>query len=92
MFMGNLDYLLKNAEIEEVIFNVSDEKIECELSGYLSKRSEGIERFGCSDCNCESHLYYFKTKKEAIEQVKNAYDSIAMNYYNLNYFKKEFRK
>lgn len=28
----------------------------------------------------ESHLYYFNRKKEAIEQVKNAYDSIAMEY------------
>ena len=36
--------------------------------------------FGCSDCECESHLYYFKNRKEAIENVKAAYDSIAMPY------------
>ncbi|MGX8694226.1 MAG: GIY-YIG nuclease family protein [Methanobrevibacter sp.] len=78
----HIDYMLKNdnAEISEVIYNVSDKKIECMLSQQISQKSEGIENFGCSDCNCESHLYYFKTKKEAIECVKNAYDSIAMDY------------
>ena len=78
----HIDYMLKNdnAEISEVIYNVSDKKIECMLSQLISQKSEGIENFGCSDCNCESHLYYFKTKKEAIECVKNAYDSIAMDY------------
>ena len=78
----HIDYLLKNgnAEISDVIYNVSDEKIECELSEEISAKSEGITGFGCSDCNCESHLYYLKNRKEAIECVENAYDSIAMEY------------
>ncbi|WP_405303451.1 DUF123 domain-containing protein [Methanobrevibacter sp.] len=78
----HIDYLLKNenAEISEVMYNASDKKIECTLSQLISQKSEGITGFGCSDCNCESHLYYFKNKKEAIECVKNAYDSIAMDY------------
>ena len=78
----HIDYLLKNrnAGISEVIYNVSGKKIECDLSREISAKSEGITGFGCSDCNCESHLYYFKNRNEAIEQVKNAYDSIAMDY------------
>lgn len=78
----HIDHILKNknAEIVEVIYNVSDEKIECELSKLISQKSEGIENFGCSDCPCKSHLYYFKNRKEAIEYVKSAYDSIAMEY------------
>ena len=39
-----------------------------------------ISGFGCSDCNCESHLYYFKNKKKAIEEVINAYNSIACDF------------
>ena len=74
----HIDYLLKNAEITDVIYNESDEKIECELSQFLAERADGTQGFGCSDCNCESHLYYFENRKEAIENVKNAYDSIAM--------------
>ena len=78
----HIDYLLKNgnSEVIEVICNVSEEKIECELSQLISQKNEGVASFGCSDCQCESHLYYFENRKEAIECVKNAYDSIAMEY------------
>ena len=77
----HVDYLLndENSSIIDIIYNES-KKVECELSQYLSTKSNGVKDFGCSDCDCESHLYYFKDKKEAIEQIKNAYDSIAMEY------------
>lgn len=74
----HIDYFLKESEITDVIYNESERKIECELSKNLCEKSSGIKDFGCSDCNCESHLYYFKNRKEAIENVLNAYDSIAM--------------
>ncbi|WP_407411289.1 GIY-YIG nuclease family protein [Methanobrevibacter sp.] len=76
----HVDYLLKKAEISDVIYNQSKRKIECDLSRYISKQAEGIKDFGCSDCECESHLYYFKTKKEAVECVEKAYNSINMEY------------
>lgn len=78
----HIDYLLKNknAKIVEIIYNTSTKKIECNLSQYITTKTNNIKNFGCSDCACESHLYYFKNRKEAIEQVKNAYDSIAMEY------------
>lgn len=76
----HIDYLLKYSKITDVIINESDKKVECELSEYLASKACGIKDFGCSDCECESHLYYFKTKKEAIECVMDAYDSIAMDW------------
>ena len=45
----HIDYLLKESEIEEIIFNESTEKIECELSQYISNNAKGIKNFGCSD-------------------------------------------
>ena len=75
----HIDYLLKKSEITDIIFN-ENKKVECDLSQYMSTKTTGVEDFGCSDCDCESHLYYFKNKKEAIECVKNAYDSIDMDY------------
>jgi Uri superfamily endonuclease len=72
----HIDYLLKYAQIEEVIYN-DGKKVECDLSQQLAKNNEFIRDFGCSDCRCESHLYYFKNKKEAIEEVVDAYNAIA---------------
>lgn len=76
----HVDYLLENTKITDVIYNDSGKKIECELSQCLSSKAIGVKGFGCSDCLCESHLYYFKNRNEAIECVKYAYDSIAMEY------------
>lgn len=72
----HIDYLLKSNEIIEVIYNL-DKKVECDISQQLARSNTFIKDFGCSDCDCESHLYYFKSKKEAIEEVKNVYNSIA---------------
>ena len=47
---------------------------------FLETKTEGVKNFGCSDCDCESHLYYFKNRNEAIESVQNAYKSIAMDF------------
>ncbi|MBQ6629851.1 MAG: GIY-YIG nuclease family protein [Methanobrevibacter sp.] len=75
----HIDYLLKEAEITEIIYN-ENKKVECELSQYLSTKTGGVKDFGCSDCDCKSHLYYFKNRNEAIEHVENAYKSIAMEF------------
>lgn len=72
----HVDYLLKHVKIIEVIYNL-DKKVECELALKLSEKNEYIQDFGCSDCNCESHLFYFKNRKEAIENVVDTYNSIA---------------
>ena len=76
----HIDYLLKDCEITNVIYNISTEKIECELSHYLESKTDSIKDFGCSDCACKSHLFYFKDRKEAIDNVTDAYNSIAMEY------------
>ena len=75
----HVDYLLKddNCKIIDIVYNI-DKKVECDISQHLKTHAVGIKNFGCSDCNCESHLYYFKNRSEAIEHVKNAYDSIAI--------------
>ena len=78
----HIDYLLKKAEITCIIYN-ENKKVECELSQFLKTKTDGVKNFGCSDCECESHLYYFKNRNDAIESVENAYKSIAIvNVYN----------
>lgn len=58
----HIDYLLKspNCHIRDILFNISDKKIECDLAEIISKDGEEIPGFGCSDCSCSSHLIYFR--------------------------------
>lgn len=80
----HIDYLLmnKNAQLNEVIYTYSSEKIECDISNEINKKSDGyIELFGCSDCNCKSHLYYFNSYEKAIKNSMNSYKKIGYKPY-----------
>lgn len=89
----HIDYLLKseNSQIRDVLFNISDERIECDLATEIAEDGEGIPKFGCSDCNCNSHLIYFKRKKDAINSIEKAYNDLNIKYHNLKYFKKNLK-
>ena len=89
----HIDYLLKSPDchIRDILFNISDKKIECDLAEIISKDGEEIQGFGCSDCSCSSHLIYFKRKKDALASTRNAYDKIDKDYHNLSYLKKNIK-
>ena len=74
----HIDYLLKSPDchIRDILFNISEERIECDLAESISKDGEEIPGFGCSDCSCSSHLIYFKRKRDALASTRNAYDKI----------------
>jgi len=56
----HIDYLTTQAdEMYAIILPISI-KIECLLAKILSMHFEPIDKFGCSDCNCRSHLFYIK--------------------------------
>ncbi len=80
----HIDYLLKESEITDIIYAETTKKLECNLSNCLSRQTYGITDFGCTDCDCKSHLYYFKNKNDAIENVEEAYNSIALDW---NFFR-----
>jgi len=55
----HIDYLLREpaAKIVRVYIGEGDEKRECLYAGRVAEHGEPVERFGCSDCRCVSHLY-----------------------------------
>lgn len=56
----HIDYL--NPAVKEVWVSAHGERLEHEWAGSLGKiASDKIPGFGCSDCSCESHLFYFKS-------------------------------
>ncbi|MEM5778370.1 MAG: GIY-YIG nuclease family protein [Candidatus Aenigmatarchaeota archaeon] len=67
----HIDYFLKEAKIVKIkIFE--NFKDECALSKKIEKISDNlIKGFGCSDCKCLSHLYYFaKNPWEKLQKIK----------------------
>jgi Uri superfamily endonuclease len=55
----HIDYLLNNnaAKIIKVFYKKAKKPEECKTAKTISKKSEPIHGFGCSDCNCKSHLF-----------------------------------
>ena len=60
----HIDYLRKEVEIVNIFVFPSRKKIECGVARKILKKADSfIPKFGSSDCNCKSHLFYFKDKK-----------------------------
>jgi Uri superfamily endonuclease len=84
----HVDYLLmnKNAEVVDVVFAVSDDRWECSIASEISKNGEGVPKFGCSDCKCPSHLFYFNDLKPD-EICSNSFKKLKLEPENLETLK-----
>ncbi len=71
----HIDYLLnsQNSKVEDIIFERSDKKWECVIAKEIAEHGEPLDKFGCSDCKCQSHLFCFKNKDAAESACINAF-------------------
>ena len=55
----HIDYLLDNSatKIIKVFYKEAAKPEECKTAESLSRKNKPIAGFGCSDCNCKSHLF-----------------------------------
>jgi Uri superfamily endonuclease len=55
----HIDYLLGNkfTKIVDTFYKKSGKSEECRIANKLSKTELPVLKFGCSDCNCKSHLF-----------------------------------
>lgn len=77
----HIDYFLahKNAEILDVVFTVSDAKWECKIAEGIADKGVGIKNFGCSDCKCHSHLFFFEEFIDSKNSCLNAFEELNLN-------------
>ncbi|MCZ7401540.1 MAG: GIY-YIG nuclease family protein [Candidatus Methanoperedens sp.] len=54
----HIDFLLPHSELICAVFSPTEEALECVVAKILSEYCEGLQDFGCSDCQCESHLFF----------------------------------
>ncbi len=62
-FHWHIDYLLSQAKVIKVLRYVGSREDECKLNQVTGQSANAIpivKKFGSSDCNCVTHLYYFK--------------------------------
>lgn len=66
----HIDYLLPYVEVVEV---VTSPRPECSVAANIDRILSRVPGFGCSDCNCQSHLHYSVNIDSMIEAVKSAH-------------------
>jgi Uri superfamily endonuclease len=68
----HIDYLLANeaAKIIKVLHKQADKTEECRTAIALSERNQPIAGFGCSDCNCKSHLFRIDDYKFLMDSMQ----------------------
>jgi len=71
----HVDYLLTNPNfsLEYFVFGETSRQLECPLARVLG--GESVFGFGCSDCKCDSHLFY--RRSNPLEEIKNAFLTIS---------------
>jgi Uri superfamily endonuclease len=60
----HIDYLREYTKVAVVWFSVAPTRLEHKWADALAKLkgTTSISGFGCSDCNCEAHLFYSEKK------------------------------
>lgn len=58
----HIDYLLQYGGIIKVLNKENDKKEECNFVKKFEEKLCSIPNFGCSDCTCNSHLFYGNIK------------------------------
>lgn len=63
----HIDYLLQNKYVETImiLYKESQKSEECKTAEKLTEGNRPIKNFGCSDCNCISHLFKLNRLKDA---------------------------
>ncbi len=55
----HVDYLIQKGQLSEVVWTLSDERLECRIADALRHQGlPSIPKFGASDCRCPSHLFH----------------------------------
>lgn len=70
----HIDYLLGHSETR--IDTVERTNIEGECAVARAIRGESVAKFGCSDCDCRSHLFFRSRRDSLLESVEQAHEKL----------------
>lgn len=80
----HVDYILahENTEIIDVIYAVNDHKMECKVAHIIAEKGVGVNNFGCSDCKCRSHLFYFENLDDLEKYCLKSFEKLDLSPLN----------
>ncbi|MEF8820891.1 MAG: GIY-YIG nuclease family protein [Halovenus sp.] len=71
----HIDYLLGHPETRlDTVVTTAAVDGECPVARELG--DDGVPAFGCSDCRCNSHLFFKPAREEMIVAVESAHEKI----------------
>jgi Uri superfamily endonuclease len=76
----HIDYLLKRAQVIQVIFCEMEERVECALAQTLAEGLISAPGFGCTDCKCRSHLYFGEEEDGLRAKIIQAFNELGVPY------------
>ena len=66
----HVDYLTNRGSITTIAIFESKDRLECTLAAVLGQQATAIAGFGCSDCDCISHLFFAQHEEEIAAAVE----------------------
>ena len=69
----HVDYLLCKMHVVEIMYGLSQRKKECILASQLTRQMTPVPGFGCSDCSCKSHLFFYKDFCKVRKIARNSF-------------------
>jgi len=72
----HIDFLLASpaVRIVAIILAQTEERKECEIASHLLRNGlEFVRGFGCSDCGCESHLFFSPQQSALLSAVRSSF-------------------
>ena len=79
----HIDYFLQKAMIGEIIYSMTEKDRECTIAFQLGQKLTPVPHFGCSDCRCESHLYFCKDKWVFKDTISTSFKKSGLAAYRM---------
>lgn len=71
----HIDYLMEEAVLEKTVCAETDLRLECVLASRIG--GDSVLRFGCSDCDCASHLFY--REEEPTAEILAVFEKLGLH-------------
>jgi Uri superfamily endonuclease len=70
----HVDFLLTSPDfsLAYAVYAATGKRLECRLAGSLS--GSGVRGFGCSDCSCRSHLFFYS--RNPVSQIARKFQAL----------------